>query len=65
MLFSITLSSFPPNNGEELLMDTQSHERLLQTLSALLIQVNALQTLVAEEQTEDIGGMGIQHIRET
>lgn len=46
-------------------MDTQSHEQLLQLLSALLIQVNALQTLVAEEQTESTESVSIQHIRET
>ncbi len=41
-------------------MDTQSHEQLLQTLSALLIQVNALQTLVEDEQLENMGKAGIQ-----
>src|SRR5579859_1306239 len=46
--------------SEELLMDTQSHEQLLQTLSALLIQVNALQTLVEDEQLENMGKAGIQ-----
>lgn len=45
-------------------MDTQSHERLLQALSALLIQVNALQTLVEEKQAESTESAGIQHIRE-
>src|SRR5947207_1350317 len=34
-------------------MDTISHERLLQTLSAMLIQVNALQTQVGATSTID------------
>ena len=44
-------------------MDTQSHEQLLQLLSALLIQVNALQTMLADEQSEHGGQTDRQHIR--